>query len=147
VLGVLVGAGDKTFTTAALLLALLLQRADPGLRAAFLNGPEASLLLATLVTWGCHPQEWGNRGPPMALGPYGEELTWEGAVQLMLDTLLGGDVWSTAFTQSASAALVLLYCYLEPAAPRHVDGQQQPGLVAEHGPAVIHIRGGQGGCA
>jgi hypothetical protein len=145
VLGLLVNTGGRTFSTAAVLLVLLLQRADPGLRAAFLNGPEASLLLVTLVTWGCHPGEWGVHEVPSLLGTTGRDTSWQDAVQAALDLLQRTDVSVACFSHPASAALVLAYCYLEPAAPRQLDGQQQPALVATPiGASAVHT--GSGGC-
>jgi hypothetical protein len=145
VLSLLVGTGGESFSTAALLLVLLLQRADPGLRAAFLNGPEASLLLVTLVTWGCHPGEWGVHEVPSQLGTTDGDTSWEGAVRNGLDLMQNKDMSVACFSHPASAALLLVYCYLEPAAPRHLDGQQQPQLVATPvGPSAIHT--GAGGC-
>jgi hypothetical protein len=136
VLQVLVQTGTAHFTPAALLLALLLQRADPGLRAAFLNGPEASLLLATLVAWGCHPGEWGN-GYPRLLGPPGQQGTWEDGVSLVVECLKGDDGTFTWCTHADSATLVLAQCYLEPAAPRHLEGQQQPALIVPDAPPFV----------
>jgi hypothetical protein len=145
VLGLLVEAGGNTFNTAALLLVLLLQRADHGLRVAFLNGPEASLLLTMLVAWGCHAEDWGSDSAPMLLGLWGMKHTWEGAVQLMIDILVGGDVRGAFFGHPASALLVLALCYLEPSAPRHLEGQQQPQLVATvYGPSILHMGGKRG---
>jgi hypothetical protein len=139
VLGLLVGDGGYTFTWAALLLVLLLQRADPGLRAAFLNGPEASLLLVTLVTWGCHPGEWGERGAPTALAIDAREHTWEGAVKLLVDSMSAAETGLRRFPYPSSAALILSLCYLEPAVPRHLDGQQQQALVGTHnGPTLLY---------
>jgi hypothetical protein len=132
VLRVLVQSGGTAFTTAALLLVLLLARADPGLRAAFLNGPEASLLLVTLVNWGCHPGEWGRR-----LGCSGRPDSWEGAVQPLVDALMGKSSSMSGYQYAASAALVLAQCYLEPAAPRHLEGQQQPALMLSEGPPFL----------
>jgi hypothetical protein len=72
-------------------------------------------------------------------GPCGKEHTWEGAAQLMLDTLAGDEVWGTSFDHASTAALVLAQCYLEPAAPRHLEGQQQPALVStDQGAVVLH---------
>jgi len=145
VLRVLVKASGSDFTTAALLLVLLLQRADPGLRAAFLNGPEASLLLVTLVTWGCHPGEWGVHEVPSQLGTTDGDTSWEGAVRNGLDLMQNKDMSVACFSHPASAALLLVYCYLEPAAPRQLDGQQQPALVATPiGASAVHT--GPGGC-
>jgi hypothetical protein len=65
VVSAVVQADWEALHKALLLLVLLLQRADPGLRAAFLNGPEASLLLVTLVTWGCHDE---SSAPGIGMG-------------------------------------------------------------------------------
>jgi hypothetical protein len=143
VLRVLVGARGSRFATAALLLVLLLQRADPALRAAFLNGPEASLLLVTLVTWGCHAQEWGKGRVPGVLGRRGEAATWADGVPWMINQLMEEEVEDSEFTPymyAASAVLVLVQCYLEPAAARHLDAQQQgqqQQVVLEAGPFFL----------
>jgi hypothetical protein len=141
VLRVLVKASGSDFTTAALLLVLLLQRADPGLRAAFLNGPEASLLLVTLVTWGCHPGEWRGRGSPGRLGAASRQRTSEAGVSFMMDCHQGGAGTFMPYTYSHSATLVLLLCYLEPAAPRHLNGKQQPALVCPGAMPVVLTAG------
>jgi hypothetical protein len=124
VLQVLVQADAVRFGAASLLLVLLLQRADPGLRAAFLNGPEASLLLVTLVNWGCHPKGWGRGGAPGPFGSFGTKDTWEDCVSVMVARLKGDDDPYVAYTHSHSATMVLAQCYLEPC---HLDSQQPCG--------------------
>jgi hypothetical protein len=142
VVEVLVQAGGSTFTCAAALLVLLLQRADPGLRAAFLNGPEASLLLSAMLLWGRHHDQFGDRGAPWELGVLlSRKCDWETGASHMLACLIDPDTKHFPVGQAASAAWVLAHCNLEPAAPRHLDGQQQPQLVATaHGPSVFHCQ-------
>jgi hypothetical protein len=143
VLGVVVGAGGDMLASAALLLVLLLQRADPGLRAAFLSGPEASLLLSTLVNWGRHPGEYGQHGAPGPVGVHGQlmEHTWEGAARFILDPTPGATDLGAVFPLAASAAMVLTMCYLEPVAPHYLpDSQQQPALaVTSKSACILHF--------
>jgi hypothetical protein len=139
-LRVLVQADADHLRAAALLLALLLQRADPGLRAAFLNGPEASLLLVALVNWGRHAGEVSER-----IVAVGQEGTWEDAVSVMISYLNKEELPCIGYTHAASAALVLAQCYLEPAAPRHLGGQQQPALVIHNAPPFVLNSGSASG--
>jgi hypothetical protein len=111
-------------TSAALLLALLLQRADPGLRADFLGGTGGTALLAACQYWGYyqkvaldHAQQDLWTGFPLAFtgvdrsssGPCYHHLL--AAVQGQ--TLLGRPrLWRDLYP-GCSITLLLAWCYLQ----------------------------------
>jgi hypothetical protein len=134
-LDVMVHAVGPVCGPSALLLVLLLQRAEPELRTAFLNGPEASLLLSTLIAWGARRDRNDNRGDPNTWRPYREEVgDWRLAHKLLLEALGGAEAKSnSAMEPGAFAAAVLGMCFLEPAPGRELDLQHPCRWVGGHG--------------
>jgi hypothetical protein len=104
----------------ALLLALLLQRADPGLRAEFLGGPGGTALLAAAQYWG----NFSSRSPTgvwkqPTLVLIGSHKMNPGDCYRRLLALLqqasdGRPGVMTGFLAPHSFALVLAWCYLQP---------------------------------
>jgi hypothetical protein len=129
VLGLMTQAAGPICGAAALLLVLLLQRADREVRVAFLNGPEGSLLLATLMAWGARPDNSSGRGAPIPWQPYREEVgDWRMAHYLMKEALGGTEearANSKPLEAGAFAAAVLAMCFLEPV-PGHELNLQRP---------------------
>jgi hypothetical protein len=117
--------------TAALNMALLLQQADPGLRAEFLGGPGGSALLSSCLYWGYHdlfikrpPQsgDWKNFGLVSVVNE-------DSVVMLnrMWGALVGEDMlgWpaSEVLPAPTSVGLVLAWCHLQ--LPLGWEQQQQ----------------------
>jgi hypothetical protein len=136
----MVQADWDVFRGAALLLALLLARADPGLRAAFLNGPEASLLVTSLVNWGCYGHREGiwEPKPDMTRLP-------SPSFAAMVESLLSlcrsaeSDVKVERVPAASGAMLMLALFYLQPASER----QQPPATPTA--PYVLVLDGSAGG--
>jgi hypothetical protein len=104
--------------SAALLLALLLQRADPGLRASFLAGPGGTALLAAAQYWCTAAMEPGGRC--MLFFALCHPVLWEDSscAARMLAALQSGQSEETAGwkakTPYGSLARLLAWCYLAP---------------------------------
>jgi hypothetical protein len=118
--------------SAALLLALLLQRADPEVRAAFMGGPGGTALLAAAQYWGYSPGLNLATGtlPFTLLVPV--ELSKQSAARQLLAVLRRDSKgkapdWALAGPLD-SLGLLLAWCYLVPA------GGWSAGLPPEWGP-------------
>jgi hypothetical protein len=113
-----------SFAAAAWLLVLLLQRADPGLRASFLGGPAGSSLCATCVARAYHSvTQPGSdaRGGEWWLHAYTSPAAAAGS---MMSALHGRFVEQPVLlSRSFTTALLLAWCYLQP--PQQWQ-QQQP---------------------
>jgi hypothetical protein len=106
--------------SAALLLALLLQRADPGLRASFLGGPGGTALLAAAQYWGYTAVlDSAAREIGQPFGVY-DAVSWvqsAGAARMLAalncDLPVEQAGWEPA-APSGSLGLLLAWCYLVP---------------------------------
>jgi hypothetical protein len=109
-------AESEEAVTGALLLALLLQRADPGLRASFLAGPGGTALLAAAQYWGhtiaLHP---GDPEAFFSLCVPDDKSGICSASQLL--ALLQGESWAAGWgwlDPGTSLGMLLAWCYLVP---------------------------------
>jgi hypothetical protein len=111
--------------TAALLLALLLQRADPGLRAEFLGGPGGSALLVACQYWGCYHVGLKDSALAQQHGRFLWAMLAPCTVNSCTDALtmlLQGTSAQVVFgkrramASAPSVALLLAWCYLQPVA-------------------------------
>jgi hypothetical protein len=127
-------------SAAALLLALLLQRADPGLRAEFLGGAGGTTLLAAAQYWGYHRNDGGIPlgGPYTSLAVYTSGLM---APDQCMGRLLAaveaqgrqGPSCTWREQPGAQGALLLLaWSYLQPVAGWWEEQLRQGGLVEQH---------------
>jgi hypothetical protein len=109
--------------SAALLLALLLQRADPGLQAEFLAGPGGTALLAAAQYWGRLGSSRQDMHGFSLVDPVG---LGQGKVASRLLAALQEDCnegpagWKPAST-SSSLGQLLAWCYLVPAGGWEVE--------------------------
>jgi hypothetical protein len=104
---------------AALLLALLLQRAGPGLRAEFLGGAGGTTLLAACQYWGYRRTQTAADFPTLPMfSLYGSVRMTPGDCSAHLMAALQGalheDVDLLEWSSPVSIGLVLVWCYLQP---------------------------------
>jgi outer membrane biosynthesis protein TonB len=125
VVGLMVHSNGILCYEAGLLLALLLQRADPGRRAAFLNGPEASLLLAALVNY----TSWEEEKDDGALEPYAHRQaggpSWKAAKEELLSGWEGVLLQGPALLKPHVVVLLLTLCFLQPCTSSHGSNRRQ----------------------
>jgi hypothetical protein len=154
VVDLLIHGGGHVSYQASVLLALLLQRADPGLRAAFLNGPEASLLLTMLLCMAATPQQAVSPGGPVPCIIYqGLCPNWQAAVTDIVAVWgeAGGGLPCYEVPPASSSLLLLAMYYLQPQLVAQEGDQgtgQAPVAVAGETPPprIVSASGGVGEC-
>jgi hypothetical protein len=136
VVDLIVHGGGHVGYQAGVLLVLLLARADPGLRAAFLNGPEASLLLTMLLCMAATPQRADAPGGISCILYQTLCHSWPGVWTDVFVAWSGAGMLHCITVPPASSSLLLIaMCYLQPqlAAPGDQGTEQVPVAVAGKG--------------
>jgi hypothetical protein len=111
------GGDSEVAGSAALLLALLLQRADPGLRAPFLAGPGGTALLAAVQYWGYSSLNPAYSDDEVTLYVPADRSRLRGVPQLLAALQGKGAALSAAWEAldpGTSLGLQLALCYLVP---------------------------------